>query len=101
MTGDDHERLGDDAEGLVTWLGNEAFMRLEPLPGDDHDAGPTHRCAALSVDPVLGTFSCSIYERRPQVCRDLERGSPGCAGELAAKAERPRRALAVLGRFTS
>lgn len=90
MTGDDHERLGDDAERLVIWDGNKAFMRLEPVT-----AG-LHRCAALAIDPAAGTFACSIYERRPAVCRELEQGSGACRGELAQKADRPRRALTVL-----
>lgn len=93
MTGDDHARLGDDAERLVTWIGNAAFMRLESV---GEGSPPLHRCAALAVDPERGTFSCSIYERRPQVCRDLERGSPECRGELSAKSGRPRRALTML-----
>jgi uncharacterized protein len=93
VTGDDHARLGDDAEDLVAWIGNLAFMRLAPVS----ELSPAlHRCAALALDPSSGTFSCTIYERRPQVCRDLERGSPQCHGELGAKAERPRTALAVL-----
>src|SRR4051812_482175 len=77
VTGDDHARLGDDAEEWVTWLDNQTFMRIEASPG-----GGPRRCAALVVDPEDGTFLCAVYERRPQVCRDLERGSGGCAGEL-------------------
>jgi Fe-S-cluster containining protein len=95
VTGDDHARLGDDAEGVVTWLDNTAFMRLEQVAG----ASPAlHRCAALAVDAASGTFSCSLYERRPQICRDLARASGECRGELAAKSERPRRALITLTR---
>src|SRR6187401_2664212 len=82
VTGDDHARLGDDAESLVTWIGNTAFMRLEHVGDAAHGL---RRCAALAIDPVLGMFACSIYERRPQVCRDLERGGSACRGELAAK----------------
>lgn len=93
MTGDDHARLGDDAESLVTWIGNTAFMRLEHV--GDPGRG-LRRCAALAIDPELGTFACSIYERRPQVCRDLERGGSACRGELATKADRPPRALTLL-----
>lgn len=89
VTGDDHERLGEDAERLVVFLGNQAFMRLTS------EAGPS-RCAALVLDPAAGTFLCSVYERRPQVCRDLERGSPACQGELETKGDRPRRALGLL-----
>jgi Fe-S-cluster containining protein len=97
VTGDDHARLGDAAEDLITWVGNQAFMRLEAVG----EGSPLHRCGALAVDPERGTFACSIYERRPQICRDLERGSPECRGELEAKAERPRRALRVLRALTA
>lgn len=86
VTGDDHERLGDDAERLVTFIGNQAFMKLDGEEG-------TRRCTALVVDREAGTFMCSIYDRRPQVCRDLERGSGGCAGERDAKRDRAKRSL--------
>jgi Fe-S-cluster containining protein len=45
-------------------------------------------CVALRIDRSAG-FLCSVYDRRPQICRDLERGSPQCAGELAEKSARP------------
>jgi Fe-S-cluster containining protein len=90
VTGDDHQRLGDDAETLVEWIGNEAFMKIERVTGE------MHKCVALGIDAAAGTFACSIYERRPQVCRDLEQGSGGCRGELETKSERPKRALVVL-----
>ena len=92
VTGDDYDRLGDDAPRLVSFLGNQAFMRLE------HDGAepPVGRCAALVVVPETGEFLCSVYERRPDVCRSLERGSPACSGEREAKQARPRRALALL-----
>ena len=95
MTGDDHARLGDDAESLVTWLGNTAFMRLD-LGSKSQASHGLRRCGALAIDPLLGTFACSIYARRPQVCRDLERGADACRGELAAKADRPPQALLLL-----
>jgi len=86
----------------VTWIGNAAFMRIERVAGDhgnDDDATPgRQKCIALRIDPSNGSFACSIYETRPQVCRDLERGSGACRGELAAKGDRPKRALAVLRR---
>jgi hypothetical protein len=53
-------------------------------------------CAALEVRVAADggrEFFCTVYERRPQVCRDLARGSLECAGELAAKAERVDRDL--------
>lgn len=95
MTGDDYERLGDDGERYVTWEGNRAFMRLEPVLGRDD----LHRCAALVIDGTRAdglVFTCAVYERRPAVCRELEQGGPGCRGELATKADRPKRALALL-----
>jgi Fe-S-cluster containining protein len=100
VTGDDYARLGEDAERLVTWLENEAFMRLVPIvsatvASTPVPAGP-RRCAALQLHPARGGFSCSVYEQRPEVCRELERGSGGCRGEIAAKGDRPKRALTLL-----
>jgi Fe-S-cluster containining protein len=82
VTGDDYARLGDDAAGLVSWDSNHAYMRLE----DGH-------CAALRVDPIERRFVCTMYETRPQVCRDLARGPGACAGERQSKEERPLLAL--------
>ena len=65
-------------------------MRLERVSGD------LQKCVALIIDREHGTFACSIYETRPDVCRDLARGSGECRGEIAAKSERLRRALVVL-----
>jgi Fe-S-cluster containining protein len=84
VDGDDHARLGDAAEELVTWIGNRAYMRME----DGH-------CAALRVDREARRFVCTVYEARPRTCRDLARGSPECAGERATKGERPLIALEV------
>lgn len=89
VTGDDHARLGDDAERLVVFVGNQAFMRLAGTEG-------TRRCAALVVDRQAGTFTCGVYERRPDVCRELERGSGACEGERATKAGRAKVALTVV-----
>lgn len=80
VTGDDWARLGDAAERLAHFLGHRAYMRM-------HDG----HCAALEFRRAAdgGTeFFCTIYERRPQICRDLARGSPECAGERATKAAR-------------
>jgi hypothetical protein len=73
VTGDDYARLGDAAEELVQFIGNRAYMRL---------AGG--HCAALRVE-AEGFFFCTVYETRPDACRDLERGSPQCQGELFTK----------------
>lgn len=94
VTGDDWARLGEDAERVAQFAGrgNEAYMRMT----DGH-------CAALVVRPVAAgagkgagmatELFCTIYERRPQICRDLARGSPECAGERAIKAEGGRQRL--------
>lgn len=77
VTGDDWSRLGEEAERVAHFVGNQAFLRMR----DGH-------CAALAVrkTPKGATeFFCTIYERRPQVCRDLGRGSPECAGEITVK----------------
>jgi len=76
--GDDWSRLGGAAERVAHFLGNRAYMRMEG-----------GRCAALEAKIALKgggvEYFCTIYERRPQVCRDLGRGSPECEGELARK----------------
>ncbi len=80
VTGADWDRLGAEADHWAHFLGHRAFMRMT----DGH-------CAALAVRRGAGggpDFFCTIYAQRPQVCRDLDRGSPQCAGELAAKAGR-------------
>ena len=77
MTGDDWERLGPDAERVAHFIGHRAFMRMQ--------AG---RCVALVEEPAPDGgvwYVCAIYERRPQVCRDLERGSPACEAERIRK----------------
>lgn len=78
VTGDDWSRLGAQAEEVAQFIGNRAYMRMS----DGH-------CAALAVQEGAagdGEFFCTLYEVRPQICRDLARGSPACAGEIALKA---------------
>lgn len=71
VTGADHARLLPDEQARLSWWdGNRCFLRT--------DAG---RCAALGRDGA-GRWSCTIYERRPEVCRDLERGSPACEAAI-------------------
>lgn len=80
VTGADWERLGVEAERVAHFIGNRAYMRMS----DGH-------CSALDVRASAdGTreFFCTVYAVRPQVCRDLERGSPGCEGERAMKGAR-------------
>jgi uncharacterized protein len=78
VTGDDHARLrADEQAGLTRWEGNRCYLRMV----DGH-------CVALAV--VDGRWSCTIYERRPQLCRDLARGSDACRNEVEARFERTR-----------
>ena len=78
--GDDWTRLGDEAEDLARFIGQHAYMRMEK-----------GHCIALQITTQRGqppVSFCGIYAKRPQVCRDLKRGSPQCKGELATKARR-------------
>jgi Fe-S-cluster containining protein len=84
VSGHDHARLGDRAQELVWFDENRAYMRM----ADGH-------CSALRIDAISGQFFCSTYQTRPDVCRDLARGSGACRGELDAKSLRP---LLELGR---
>jgi Fe-S-cluster containining protein len=80
IRGDDWSVLGDDAERLAHFIGHRAFMSM---------AGG--HCAALEVRPTADgatEYFCTIYERRPQICRDLGRGSPECEAEIETKAAR-------------
>jgi Fe-S-cluster containining protein len=80
VSGSDWTRLGEGAEQLARFVGQRAYMRME----DGH-------CIALQVTARRGhppVFFCSIYEKRPQVCRDLRRGSMECQGELSTKADK-------------
>lgn len=73
VTGDDYARLGGDADALTEWTARHAFMRM-------HEG----RCIALAL--AGGEARCTIYARRPEVCRALERGGPACAAERSQKA---------------
>ena len=81
MTGDDWARLGEAAGQLAHFIGHRAYMRMSG-----------GHCGALQWrEDAQGEreFFCSVYDCRPQVCRDLARGSPECDGERATKAARP------------
>ncbi len=76
--GVDWERLGDIGQPHTLFVENRCYMKMEG-----------GHCSALTIDPVARTFSCSIYEVRPDVCRSLERCTGACRGEWEAKALRP------------
>lgn len=87
VTGEDWTRLGDAADHVAHFIGHRAYMRMQ----DGHCAALTVRAVAEGSDAT--EYFCTIYERRPQICRDLGRGSPECEGELATKAARVGRAV--------
>src|SRR5450432_593899 len=87
VEGLDHARLGDRVDELSVFVGNRCYMRMY----EGH-------CAALVVDATSRRFVCSIYQTRPGVCRELERGSPACHGEFHEKGERPLALLRTLVR---
>jgi uncharacterized protein len=82
VAGVDYERLGSDAPHFVQFQGQHAFMKM-------HEG----HCAALVLEPLTGRYLCSIYERRPDVCRWLERGSGQCRAERHEKSEQALIAL--------
>jgi len=77
VNGEDWARLGDTAERVAHFIGHRAYMKMS----DGHCAALDVRCSVEGE----AEFFCTIYEQRPQVCRDLARGSPECQGELATK----------------
>lgn len=80
VTGTDYTRLGERADDLVDFDGHQAHMRMEG-----------GHCAALVAAPETQEYYCTAYATRPEICRDLARGSPECAAERAHKSERPGR----------
>jgi Fe-S-cluster containining protein len=85
VDGADHSRLGAQSDELTHFDGNRCYMNM-------HDG----HCAALVIDLVTRQFVCSIYQKRPSTCRDLERASPACRGEIHEKSERPLLLLSSL-----
>lgn len=79
VTGYDWARLGPDAEQLAHFISNRAFMKMT-----------NGHCTALKIlNAENGSvrFSCSVYDRRPEICRALERGSPECLADLETKGD--------------
>jgi Fe-S-cluster containining protein len=83
--GVDTDRMDERAMGFTGFIGNKLFMRM--------DGG---RCTALAIDPNARTFSCSIYEMRPDVCRSLGRGTGACRADFETKRDRPDVAIEAL-----
>ncbi len=81
VSGEDWERLGRAVGDLAHFIGHRAYMRMR----DGH-------CAALEMRTTATggrEYFCTVYDRRPSICRDLPRDSPQCEGERALKALRP------------
>jgi len=85
----DLKRMSDVAKALVAPGESVRFMRMLRTEASAH-------CAALTVDPDAGTFRCSIYEERPDACRDFTQGSDKCREHLVGKRRLPMFALDAL-----
>jgi len=85
VLGADHARLAGRAGELTVFIGNRCYMKM-------HDG----HCGALVLEVLSGQFVCGVYEQRPDVCRELERGSPACDGERQEKSERPAQLMQLL-----
>ena len=69
LLGRDHAFLSvDELHTMTVWVGNLCFMKMV----DSH-------CVALDLS--AGRFTCSIYERRPSICREYERGGAECQAD--------------------
>lgn len=79
VTGNDWSRLGNAAETFADFCGRDAYMRMD-----------SYHCAALKprqTGPGEVEYFCTLYPQRPQICRDVKRGSVECQGERMRKAE--------------
>lgn len=77
VSGDDWTRLGDVGQHVAHFIGHRAYMKMS----EGH-------CAALNVRKTsleAPEYFCTVYGQRPQVCRDLARGSPQCEAERELK----------------
>jgi Fe-S-cluster containining protein len=78
VDGKDYARIAELADELTVFEGNRCYMRM-------HEG----HCAALLLDLSTRRFVCSIYEQRPEICRELARASAQCSAEIHEKGERP------------
>jgi hypothetical protein len=76
VTGEDHARLGEYAYSHAVFIEHRCYMRMRE-----------ECCAALQI-LACGKFICSVYERRPEICREIVPGGPVCQAEKQAKASR-------------
>lgn len=86
VSGEDWARLGAEAERVAWFDGGRAYLKMRD-----------GRCGALAVRAAADgsgarEYFCTIYDRRPRVCRELGRGTPECEAERALKGGRPAEA---------
>jgi len=87
VSGSDHARLTPEERKRLTFFeGTTCFMRMT----DGH-------CAALEL--VDAQWKCSVYERRPFLCREFARGGSACRHESETKGVATRAALAAARRL--
>ena len=63
-----------DARGLPAMLTERVNAHLSCMAGTNAKAP---HCAALQAGPG-GRFACSIYEQRPEPCREVQIGDDKC-----------------------
>lgn len=75
-------------KGTIQYI-YEAGRSTEPLPANYGRYALLGDCQYLATDQN-GWEYCSVYEERPQVCRDFEMGSPKCLSlRLLAGVDQP------------
>jgi Fe-S-cluster containining protein len=81
VSGSDHARLTPEERDRLTFFeGTMCYMRMT----DGH-------CAALVLEDAQ--WKCSVYERRPFLCREFARGGSACRHESETKGVHTRAAL--------
>jgi Fe-S-cluster containining protein len=78
VTSEDRERMGDRANEMSHLVEGSYYLRMKD-----------GRCAQLNH--ADGDWVCGDYKRRPEACRQLERGSPDCLAERDLKRLRASR----------
>jgi Fe-S-cluster containining protein len=87
VTEEDRARLGQLTDEVCHEVNGEHYLSMND-----------GRCAQL--EHVEGEWVCGIYQKRPQACRDLARGSAQCLAERSLKRLRASRTSKRLLRAT-
>lgn len=75
--------VSDLTEPLIITADGDALGWVMAMISEPGDPPGIKRCVALD-GPMDGACSCVIYEERPEVCREFERGSERC-GQARAR----------------